>query len=45
MESTKVLSVEELMALDDSHVTVVFCEECGISTECTHDAEYLGCEW
>lgn len=43
----KTLSVEELVAVDDTHVRVVFCEECGgITKDCTHmEAEYLACEW
>lgn len=46
MEQT-VITVEDLMAMDDTHTEVVFCMECGgISRDCSHiNSEYLACEW
>lgn len=43
----KTLTVEDLVAVDDTHTIVVFCAECGgIVKDCTHiEAEYLACEW
>lgn len=46
MEQT-VITVEDLIALDDTHTEVVFCMECGgVSRECPHNSgEFLAIEW